>query len=56
MPRIKIHMSLFEEAMRKIKPLSAQELDINKKIAERFGRPSAPTRYSAATTYSNAVA
>ena len=56
MPRIKIHMSLFEEAMRKIRPLSAQELDTYQRIAEWFGRPSAPTRDSAATTYSNAVA
>jgi transitional endoplasmic reticulum ATPase len=53
---LKIHMSHFEEAMRKIRPLSAQELDIYKRIAERFGRPSAPIRDSAATTYPNAVA
>src|SRR5918993_349320 len=39
---LKIHMSYFEEAMTKIRPLSAQELDIYKRIAERFGRPSAP--------------
>jgi hypothetical protein len=36
------HMRHFEEAMTKIRPLSAQELDIYKRIAEQFGRPSPP--------------
>jgi transitional endoplasmic reticulum ATPase len=49
---LKIHMRHFEEAMTKIRPLSAQELDMYKKIAEQFGRPSplttqAPTSPSA---------
>jgi transitional endoplasmic reticulum ATPase len=37
---LKIHMRHFEEAMTKIRPLSAQELDMYKRIAEQFGRPS----------------
>src|ERR671913_439806 len=37
---VMIHMHHFEEAMRKIRPLSAQELDMYKRIAEQFGRPS----------------
>ena len=53
---LKIHMSHFEDAMRKIRPLSAQELDMYNRIAERFGRPSAPVRDSATTSYSSAVA
>ena len=40
---LKIHMRHFEEAMAKIRPLSAQELDMYKRIAERFGRPSPPS-------------
>jgi transitional endoplasmic reticulum ATPase len=51
---LKIHMSHFEEAMSKIRPLSAQELDMYKRIAERFGRPSAPPIDTA--TYPSAVA
>lgn len=52
---LKIHMSHFEEAMTKIRPLSAQELDMYKMIADRFGRPSAPVRDSPARSYSSAV-
>src|SRR5215212_9507135 len=37
---LKIHMRHFEEAMTKIRSLSAQELDMYRVIAERFGRPS----------------
>ncbi len=37
---LKIHMRHFEDAMTKIRPLSSQELDMYKKIAEQFGRPS----------------
>jgi transitional endoplasmic reticulum ATPase len=36
---MKVHMRHFEEAMVKIRPLSAQELNMYKKIAEQFGRP-----------------
>src|ERR671919_68570 len=53
---LKVHMSHFEEAMRKIRPLSAQELDMYKRIAERFGRPSAPPSDTTTTTYPSAVA
>jgi transitional endoplasmic reticulum ATPase len=35
---LKIHMKHFEEAMKKIRPLSTQELDMYKKISELFGR------------------
>jgi transitional endoplasmic reticulum ATPase len=38
---LKIHMRHFEEAMKKVRPLSAQELDMYKMISERFERPSA---------------
>jgi transitional endoplasmic reticulum ATPase len=36
---LKIHTKHFEEAMKKIKPLSNQELTMYKTIAERFGKP-----------------
>ena len=36
---LKIHMRHFEEAMKKIRPLSTQELDMYKKISEQFGKP-----------------
>ena len=35
---LKIQMKHFEEAMKKIKPLSTQELDMYKKISELFGK------------------
>jgi transitional endoplasmic reticulum ATPase len=37
---LKIHMKHFEEAMKKIRPLSKHEIDIYKNIAEQFGNPS----------------
>jgi hypothetical protein len=42
-------MRHFEEAMIKIRPLSAQELDMYKRIAEQFGRPSSPPTTQAPT-------
>src|ERR687893_1082039 len=36
---LKVHMKHFEEAMKKIRPLSNQELSMYKTIAEQFGRP-----------------
>ncbi|MGB7558760.1 MAG: AAA family ATPase, partial [Nitrososphaeraceae archaeon] len=36
---LKIHMRHFEQAMKKIRPLSTQELDMYKKISELFGKP-----------------
>ena len=36
---LKVHMSHFEEAMKKIRPLSKQEIDMYKNIAEQFGKP-----------------
>ncbi len=36
---LKIHMRHFEEAMKKIRPLSTQELNMYKRISEQFGRP-----------------
>jgi transitional endoplasmic reticulum ATPase len=36
---LKIHMKHFEEAMKKIRPLSNQELSMYKSISEQFGRP-----------------
>jgi transitional endoplasmic reticulum ATPase len=35
---LKIQMKHFEEAMKKIRPLSTQELDMYKKISELFGK------------------
>src|ERR671924_885436 len=50
---LKIHMRHFEEAMKKIRPLSAQELDMYKMISERFERPSSPP--AGATTSPSAI-
>ena len=36
---LKIQMGHFEEAMKKIRPLSTQELNIYKRISEQFGKP-----------------
>ena len=36
---LKIQMKHFEEAMKKIRPLSTQELSMYKRIAEHFGKP-----------------
>ena len=36
---LKIHMKHFDEAMKKIRPLSMQELNMYKTISEQFGKP-----------------
>jgi transitional endoplasmic reticulum ATPase len=36
---LEIHMRHFEEAMKKIRPLSTQELNMYKSMAEHFGKP-----------------
>ncbi len=36
---LKLHMQEFEEAMKKIRPLSSQELTMYKRISEEFGNP-----------------
>jgi transitional endoplasmic reticulum ATPase len=36
---LKIYMRHFEEAMKKIRPLSTQELNMYKRISEQFGKP-----------------
>jgi len=36
---LKLHMQEFEEAMKKIRPLSSQELTMYKRISEEFGKP-----------------
>ena len=41
---LKVKMQHFKEAMTKVRPLSTQELDMYKNIAERFGMPSSPSR------------
>ena len=41
---LRIHMRHFEEAMKKIRPLSIQELSMYKRISEQFGRPEIATR------------
>jgi transitional endoplasmic reticulum ATPase len=40
---LKIHMRHFEEAIKKIRPLSAQELNMYKDISEQFGKPNLGT-------------
>ena len=42
---LRIHLRHFEEAMKKIRPLSTQELDMYKRISEQFGRPDLQTRW-----------
>jgi transitional endoplasmic reticulum ATPase len=37
---LKVNMHHFEEAMKKIRPLSKQEIDMYKNISEQFGKPS----------------
>jgi transitional endoplasmic reticulum ATPase len=37
---LKVHMKNFEEAMKKIRPLSKHEIETYRNIAEQFGRPS----------------
>ena len=39
---LEIHMRHFEEAMKKIRPLSTQELNMYKNMAEQFGKPELP--------------
>ena len=41
---LRIHMHHFEEAMKKIRPLSTQELKMYERISEEFGRPEIGTR------------
>lgn len=36
---LKVHMKIFEEAMKKIRPLSKHEIETYRSIAERFGKP-----------------
>jgi transitional endoplasmic reticulum ATPase len=52
---LKIHMRHFEEAMKKIRPLSTQELDMYKMISERFERPS-PAPSTGPTTSPSPIA
>jgi transitional endoplasmic reticulum ATPase len=40
---LKISRQHFEEAMKKVRPLSTKELDMYKNIAEQFDMPSRPT-------------
>ena len=42
---LRIHMRHFEEAMKKIRPLSTQELNMYKRISEQFGRPDLAARW-----------
>ena len=36
---LRIHLRHFEEAMKKVRPLSTQELSMYKRISEQFGKP-----------------
>jgi transitional endoplasmic reticulum ATPase len=51
---LRIHMHHFEEAMKKIRPLSTQELKMYKRISEEFGRPEIGTRGRSSMDTSNA--
>jgi transitional endoplasmic reticulum ATPase len=42
---LRINMRHFEEAMKKIRPLSTQELNMYKRISEQFGRPDLAARW-----------
>src|SRR5690349_20685606 len=44
LPELRIHMNHFEEAMKKVRPLSTQELKMYERISEQFGRPEIGTR------------
>ena len=44
LPELIIHMNHFEEAMKKVRPLSTQELKMYERISEEFGRPEIGTR------------
>ena len=46
---LRIHMRHFEEAMKKIRPLSTQELNMYRRISEQFGRPEITTKESIGT-------
>ena len=41
---LRIHMHHFEEAMKKVRPLSTQELKMYERISEQFGRPEIGSR------------
>lgn len=43
---LKVHLRHIEEAMKKIRPLSPQELDWYKRVAEQFGKPRLPSEAS----------
>jgi transitional endoplasmic reticulum ATPase len=43
---LRIQMHHFEEAMKKIRPLSSQELSLYKRISEQFGKPEITARTS----------
>jgi transitional endoplasmic reticulum ATPase len=42
---LRIHMRHFEEAMKNIRPLSTEELNMYKRISEQFGRPDLAARW-----------
>jgi transitional endoplasmic reticulum ATPase len=47
---LKITMEHFKEAMKKVRPLSTQELDMYKRIADQFGKPVSPSSYPSSAT------
>jgi len=44
LPELRIHINHFEEAMKKVRPLSTQELKMYERMSEEFGRPEIGTR------------
>jgi hypothetical protein len=43
---LKVQWRHIEEAMKKVRPLSQQELDWYKRVAEQFGKPRLPSEVS----------
>jgi transitional endoplasmic reticulum ATPase len=43
---LKVHLRQIEEAMKKIRPLSTEELDWYRRVAEQFGKPRLPSDVS----------
>ena len=52
---LKIYMRHFEEAMKKIRPLSTQELNMYKRISEQFGKPPVVSSRGKDDTASSAI-
>jgi uncharacterized FlgJ-related protein len=52
---LKIHMRHFEDAIKKVRPLSTQELNIYKGIADQFGKSELINYNTSAVNYKNTI-